>query len=143
MDQHKNAQYIEQTIDKPVSTQVDIVRYLFRQFHAAVKKETRSIEIDTLVKEFGSYQALKPTDLDASKLRAALLRFGEVQREALVVPALLNVSSTGKAMEITDRRFLLFLKGIDIEDLMELLDEAQPAQRPSPRRRNQIALQTS
>jgi hypothetical protein len=140
MDQNKNAQYIEQTIDKPVSAQVDIVRYLFRQFHAAVQKETRSIDIDSLVQEFGSFQALKPTELDASKLRAALLRFGEVQREALVVPALLNVSSTGQAMEITDRRFLLFLKGIDIEDLMELLDEAQPPQRPSPRRRNQISL---
>jgi hypothetical protein len=143
MDKHKNAQYIEQTIEKPVSTQVDIVRYLFRQFHAAVKKETPSIDIDTLVKEFGSYQTLKPTELDASKLRAALLRFGEVQREALVVPALLNVSSTGQTMEITDRRLLLFLKGIDIEDLMELLDEAQPAQRPSPRRRNQISLETN
>lgn len=140
MDQNKNAQYIEQTIDKPVSAQVDIVRYLFRQFHAAVQKDTRSIDIDSLVQEFGSYQTPRPTELDLSKLRAALLRFGEVQREALVVPALLNVSSAGQAMEITDRRFLLFLKGIDIEDLMELLDEAQPSQRPSPRRRNQISL---
>jgi hypothetical protein len=116
------------------------VRYLFRQFHAAVQKDTRSIDIDSLVQEFGSYQTPRPTELDLSKLRAALLRFGEVQREALVVPALLNVSSAGQAMEITDRRFLLFLKGIDIEDLMELLDEAQPSQRPSPRRRNQISL---
>jgi hypothetical protein len=63
-----------------------------------------------------------------------------VQREALVVPALLNVSSSGETMEITDRRFILFLKGIDIEDLMELMDEAQPYQRPTPRRRNQISV---
>jgi hypothetical protein len=140
MDQHKNAQYIEQTIDKPYSTQVDIVRYLFRQFHTAAQKGTPKIAIDTLVQEFGSNQAPEPTQLDESKLRAALLRFGEVQREALVVPALLNVDSTAQTMEITDRRFLLFLKGIEIEDLMELLDEAQPPQLPTPRRRNQIAL---
>lgn len=140
MDENKNAQYVEQTVDKPVSTQVDIVRYLFAQFHEAVQKEVCKIEIDTLVQEFGSYQTMKPTELDASKLRAALLRFAEVQREALVVPALLNVSSSGETMEITDRRFILFLKGIDIEDLMELMDEAQPYQRPTPRRRNQISV---
>jgi hypothetical protein len=140
MDENKNAQYVEQTVDKPVSTQVDIVRYLFAQFHEAVQKEVYKIEIDTLVQEFGSYQTMKPTELDASKLRAALLRFAEVQREALVVPALLNVSSSGETMEITDRRFILFLKGIDIEDLMELMDEAQPYQRPTPRRRNQISV---
>jgi hypothetical protein len=139
LDKHKNTQYIELPGSRVVSLRIEIVQYLFRQFHAAVQQGFQKIDLATLVQEFENYPKPSPVELETPRLKAALLRFGEVQRVALVVPALLNVDSTGKAMEIADRRFFLFLQGIAIEDLIELLESARPRQLPTPRRRNQIS----
>jgi hypothetical protein len=139
LDEHRNPQYIEVPGKKVVSMRIDIVRYLLRQFHAVVHKGLHKIDLVTLVQDFENYPTPGPIELEKSRLKAALLRFGEVQRGALVVPALLGADSTGKAMEIVDRRLFLYLQRIDIGDLIELLESAQPRLLPSPRRRNQIS----
>ncbi len=113
--------------------------YLFQQFHAAAHQGVHKLELASLVQDFEEYPNPIPIELDPSRLKAALVRIGDVQREALIVPALLSVDGTGEAMEIVDRRLFLFLQSITIEDLIELLDSAQPRMLPNPRRRNQVS----
>ena len=139
LDRNGNPQYIELPSSKVAPMQIDIAHYLFQQFHAAVHQGVHKLELASLVQGFEQYPTPNPIELDPSRLKAALVRIGEVQREALIVPALLSVDGTGEAMEIVDRRLFLFLQSITIEDLIELLDSAQPRMLPTPRRRNQVS----
>jgi len=52
---------------------------------------------------------------------------------------MLTLDEAGEAMEIGDRRLYLYLKSIDLEDLEELLEDAQPRVTPNARRRSLIS----
>lgn len=139
LDRSGNPQYLEQTTGEVAEMQTDIATFLLRKFHGAVQQGSSKIELAGLAHEFGELLLPKPIALDESRLKAVLARFDEVQRQALIVPPMLAVDSTGDAMEIVDRRLVLFLQSLGPEDLDELLADVQPRVTPTPRKRNRVS----
>jgi hypothetical protein len=139
LDHDGNPQYIEETTGQVVQMQTEIVRFLLRKFHSAVQQRSGKIELARLTQEFGEELHPKPISLDQSRLKAVFARFDEVQRLALIVPPILAMNSARDAIEIIDRRLVLFLSNVTLDDLEELLDDAQPLVFPTARRRNHVS----
>ena len=139
LDENNNPQYLEQQTAEVITTQDEIVRFLLRQFHRAVQQDSNKIDLATLTRAFAEQLPLKPIAVDQAKLKLAFKRFDEVQRQSLIVPRMLTLDEAGEAMEIGDRRLYLYLKSIDLEDLEELLEDAQPRVTPNARRRSLIS----
>lgn len=139
LDRSGNPQIIEQTTGEVDEMQTDIASFLLRKFHSAVEQGSSKIELASLVNEFEEQLLPKPIALDKSRLKTVFVRFGEVQRQALIIPHMLAVDGTGEVMEIVDRRLFLFLQSVGPEDLEELLDESQPRNFPSARRRSHLS----
>lgn len=140
LDQNNHPQYLEAPSRQPVSMNIDIAHYLLRKFHAAAQQGRHRLDLADLVAGFADYPDPPPVKLDPSRLRAVFVRFAEVQRESLIVPAMLTVDGAGQAMEIVDRRLYLYLRSVSIEDLDDLLDSALPRTMPAPRRRNKVSI---
>lgn len=139
LDENSNPQYLEQQTAEMITMQAEIVRFLLRQFHRAVQQDSNKIDLATLTRAFAEQLLPKPIAVDQAKLKLAFKRFDEVQRQSLIVPRMLTLDEAGEAMEIGDRRLYLYLKSIDLEDLEELLDDAQPRVTPKARRRSLIS----
>lgn len=143
LDRSGNPQYIEQTTGEVVVMETEIARFLLRKFHSAVQQGSNKIELARLAHEFVEQLVPKPIAVDESRLKAVFARFDDVQRQALIVPHMLAVDSAGDAMEIVDRRLFLFLQSVSLEDLDELVDDAQPRVTPTARRRNHVSPEMS
>ena len=139
LDADNNAQYLEVPWAKVQSMQINLAAFLTRNFHAAALKGARSIPLATLANDFLNSTDPQPIRVEPSRLRAALLRIAEAQRQALIVPPMLATDSSGQAIEIRDQRLFLFLQNLTAEDLDELIDASSPGALPSPRRHNQIS----
>jgi hypothetical protein len=140
LDKNGNPQYLEQASGEVIKITTDVVSFLLRQFHSAVKQGSNSVELSRLAREFGEQLFPKPIALDETKIKAIFARFDEVQRQAFIVPHMFAVDAAADAMEIVDRRLALFLQSIGLDDLEEVLDEVRPSRPLAARRRNLVSL---
>ncbi|MBV9027560.1 MAG: hypothetical protein JO311_03010 [Candidatus Eremiobacteraeota bacterium] len=139
LDDDNRPQYLEEPWATVTSRNVNIGDFLFRAFYDAAHKGVRSIDVATLTKRFLHVTNPQPLHVDGTRLNAALLRIGDAQRQALIVPPMLIADASGQALEIGDQRLFIYLQSLAADDLEEFLDAAYPNQWPSPRRRNYIS----
>lgn len=140
LDRKGNPQFIEQPSGVLEDRTTDIACFLLRRFHSAVKQGSTKIGLASLAHDFAEQFLPDAVALDEARLQAVFARFDEVQRRALVVPQMFALDATGDAMEIVDRRLTLFLEGMSIDDLEDVLDDFQPMSVPNVRRRNHVSL---
>lgn len=138
-DQQNNLRRVGR-LDVEVICLVDV---LFELFHSMAKASAVSVSTTDFTRLVVGRLDRRHCELSEDYLASLPRQLLEAQRKALVNPSLYSLSSDGQRIEVSDRRFFLYLREAHLEDIEELLEKCRPNKDVGPRKRNRLTVRLS